>query len=44
MDTTVLYAQNRRTLNVSEKDARVRSPYNTLPDRRSAPGPIREPR
>ncbi|WP_066372485.1 endolytic transglycosylase MltG [Herbidospora mongoliensis] len=43
MDTTVLYAQNRRTLNVSEKDTQVRSPYNTYRIDGLPPGPISNP-
>ncbi|WP_061295340.1 endolytic transglycosylase MltG [Herbidospora cretacea] len=43
MDTTVLYAQNRRTLNVSEKDTQVRSPYNTYRIDGLPPGPIGNP-
>ncbi|WP_062357380.1 endolytic transglycosylase MltG [Herbidospora yilanensis] len=43
MDTTVLYAQNRRTLNVSEKDTKVASPYNTYRIDGLPPGPIGNP-
>ncbi|WP_327091712.1 endolytic transglycosylase MltG [Nonomuraea sp. NBC_01738] len=43
LDTTVLYAQSRRTLKVSEKDTRVRSPYNTYLRKGLPPGPIANP-
>ncbi|MEV4897918.1 endolytic transglycosylase MltG, partial [Nonomuraea sp. NPDC055795] len=43
LDTTVLYAQSRRTLKVSEKDTRVRSPYNTYLREGLPPGPISNP-
>lgn len=43
LDTTVLYAQRRRTLKVSEKDTRVGSPYNTYLRRGLPPGPISNP-
>lgn len=43
LDTTVLYAQGRRTLEVSEKDTEVRSPYNTYLKPGLPPGPIANP-
>lgn len=43
LDTTVLYAQDRRTLKVSEKDTTVRSPYNTYLRKGLPPGPIANP-
>lgn len=43
LDTTVLYAQNRRTLRVSEKDVKVKSPYNTYLRPGLPPGPIANP-
>ncbi|MEU8251715.1 endolytic transglycosylase MltG [Nonomuraea sp. NPDC048916] len=43
LDTTVLYAQDRRTLKVSESDTRIRSPYNTYLRRGLPPGPISSP-
>ncbi|MEV4377969.1 endolytic transglycosylase MltG [Streptosporangium sp. NPDC049644] len=43
LDTTVLYAQRRRTLEVSEKDTEVRSPYNTYRRPGLPPGPIANP-
>ncbi|MER5626851.1 endolytic transglycosylase MltG [Streptosporangium sp. NPDC002544] len=42
-DTTVLYAQGRRTLEVSEKDTEVRSPYNIYRRPGLPPGPIANP-
>lgn len=43
LDTTVLYAQRRHTLRVSERDTRVRSPYNTYLRPGLPPGPISNP-
>ncbi|WP_246268352.1 endolytic transglycosylase MltG [Nonomuraea typhae] len=43
MDSTVTYAQSRRTLKVSVKDTRVRSPYNTYLRAGLPPGPIANP-
>ncbi|WP_440104421.1 endolytic transglycosylase MltG [Streptosporangium sp. H16] len=43
LDTTVLYAQGRRTLEVSERDTEVRSPYNTYLKPGLPPGPIANP-
>ncbi|MER6831105.1 endolytic transglycosylase MltG [Streptosporangium sp. NPDC000563] len=43
MDTTVLYAQGRRTLEVSQRDTEVRSPYNTYLKPGLPPGPIANP-
>ncbi|MFJ2029709.1 endolytic transglycosylase MltG [Streptosporangium sp. NPDC087985] len=43
IDSTVLYAQNRRTLKVSEKDIKVQSPYNTYLRPGLPPGPIAHP-
>ncbi|WP_436756562.1 endolytic transglycosylase MltG [Streptosporangium sp. V21-05] len=43
LDTTVLYAQGRRTLEVSERDTEVRSPYNTYLRPGLPPGPIANP-
>jgi UPF0755 protein len=43
MDTTVLYAQNRRSLRVSEGDTKVDSPYNTYRRIGLPPGPIANP-
>ncbi|MER7134460.1 endolytic transglycosylase MltG [Streptosporangium saharense] len=43
LDTTVLYAQRRRSLMVSEKDTTVRSPYNTYLRPGLPPGPIASP-
>jgi UPF0755 protein len=43
MDTTVLYAQRRRSLRMSESDTRFASPYNTYRHRGLPPGPIANP-
>ncbi|MER5643804.1 endolytic transglycosylase MltG [Streptosporangium sp. NPDC002524] len=43
LDTTVLYAQGRRTLEVSDRDTEVRSPYNTYLKPGLPPGPIANP-
>lgn len=43
IDSTVLYAQSRRTLKVSIKDTKVRSPYNTYMRAGLPPGPISNP-
>ncbi|WP_326823616.1 endolytic transglycosylase MltG [Streptosporangium sp. NBC_01756] len=43
LDTTVLYAQKRRSLKVTEKDTRVKSPYNTYLRPGLPPGPIANP-
>lgn len=43
LDTTVLYAQRRRSLKVSEQDVKVRSPYNTYLGPGLPPGPIGNP-
>ncbi|WP_020547121.1 endolytic transglycosylase MltG [Nonomuraea coxensis] len=43
IDSTVLYAQKRRTLRVSEKDTKVDSPYNTYRRKGLPPGPIANP-
>ncbi|WP_343951370.1 endolytic transglycosylase MltG [Nonomuraea longicatena] len=43
IDSTVLYAQSRRTLKVSIKDTKVRSPYNTYMRAGLPPGPIANP-
>ncbi|MFG2072963.1 endolytic transglycosylase MltG [Nonomuraea maritima] len=43
IDSTVLYAQNRRTLKVSEKDTKVDSPYNTYRRKGLPVGPIANP-
>ncbi|MFB9680655.1 endolytic transglycosylase MltG [Streptosporangium vulgare] len=43
LDATVLYAQGRRTLEVSERDTEVRSPYNTYLKPGLPPGPIANP-
>ncbi|RFS81095.1 endolytic transglycosylase MltG [Actinomadura spongiicola] len=42
-DTTVLYALNRRTLTVTNKDLEVDSPYNTYRYKGLPPGPIASP-
>jgi UPF0755 protein len=43
IDSTVLYAQNRRTLRVTERDIKVDSPYNTYRHKGLPPGPIANP-
>ncbi|WP_308250883.1 endolytic transglycosylase MltG [Nonomuraea rhizosphaerae] len=43
LDTTVLYAQGRRTLKVTERDTKVSSPYNTYLRPGLPPGPIANP-
>ncbi|MFC7584045.1 endolytic transglycosylase MltG [Nonomuraea antimicrobica] len=43
IDSTVLYAQNRRTLKVTERDTKVNSSYNTYRHRGLPPGPIANP-
>ncbi|WP_245641973.1 endolytic transglycosylase MltG [Nonomuraea candida] len=43
IDSTVLYAQNRRTLKVTERDTKVDSPYNTYRHKGLPPGPIANP-
>lgn len=43
IDSTVLYAQNRRTLKVTESDTKVDSPYNTYRRKGLPPGPIANP-
>ncbi|WP_312024740.1 endolytic transglycosylase MltG [Nonomuraea sp. WAC 01424] len=43
LDTTVLYAQNRRSLKVTERDTKVNSPYNTYHRHGLPPGPIANP-
>ncbi|WP_226899810.1 endolytic transglycosylase MltG [Nonomuraea phyllanthi] len=43
IDSTVLYAQNRRTLRVTEKDTKIDSPYNTYRHKGLPPGPIANP-
>ncbi|MGW3345339.1 endolytic transglycosylase MltG [Nonomuraea rubra] len=43
IDSTVLYAQNRRTLKVTERDTKVNSPYNTYRHKGLPPGPIANP-
>ncbi|QXJ20076.1 endolytic transglycosylase MltG [Actinomadura graeca] len=42
-DTTVLYALNKRTLDVRERDLQVDSPYNTYKHKGLPPGPISNP-
>ncbi|GGO72478.1 endolytic transglycosylase MltG [Nonomuraea cavernae] len=43
LDTTVLYAQGRRTLKVSESDTKIDSPYNTYLHKGLPPGPVSSP-
>ncbi|MCK2216693.1 endolytic transglycosylase MltG [Actinomadura sp. ATCC 31491] len=43
LDSTVLYAQNRRTLKVTENDTKVDSPYNTYRRKGLPPAPISNP-
>jgi len=43
LDTTVLYAQGRRTLHVTENDTKVASPYNTYQVGGLPAGPISNP-
>ncbi|MEV0388339.1 endolytic transglycosylase MltG [Nonomuraea sp. NPDC050643] len=43
IDSTVLYAQGRRTLKVTESDTKVDSPFNTYRHRGLPPGPIANP-
>jgi UPF0755 protein len=43
MCSTVLYAQRRRTLRITERDTRVASPYNTYRHRGLPPGAISNP-
>ncbi|GAA3563226.1 hypothetical protein GCM10022419_049880 [Nonomuraea rosea] len=43
IDSTVLYAQKRRTLRVTEGDTKVDSPYNTYRHKGLPPGPIANP-
>ena len=43
IDSTVLYALNRRTLRVTESDTKVDSPYNTYRHKGLPPGPIANP-
>lgn len=43
IDSTVLYAQGKRTLKVTESDTKVRSPYNTYAHTGLPPGPIANP-
>lgn len=43
LDTTVLYAEHKRTLHVYNKDLQVKSPYNTYTHRGLPPGPICSP-
>ncbi|WP_037559883.1 endolytic transglycosylase MltG [Spirillospora albida] len=42
-DTTVLYALNKRTLDVRDRDLQVQSPYNTYKYKGLTPGPISNP-
>ncbi|WP_242911241.1 endolytic transglycosylase MltG [Actinomadura terrae] len=42
-DTTVLYALNKRTLDVRNRDLQVDSPYNTYKHKGLPPGPISNP-
>ncbi|MEV4109478.1 endolytic transglycosylase MltG [Nonomuraea sp. NPDC049695] len=43
IDSTVLYAQNRRSLRITESDTKVDSPYNTYRHKGLPPGPIANP-
>ncbi|MER6949923.1 endolytic transglycosylase MltG [Nonomuraea sp. NPDC000554] len=43
IDSTVLYAQGKRHLKVSERDTRIASPYNTYTRKGLPPGPISNP-
>ncbi|MEU7004398.1 endolytic transglycosylase MltG [Nonomuraea sp. NPDC046570] len=43
LDSTVLYAQGRHTLKVSDKDIKIGSPYNTYRYKGLPPGPIASP-
>jgi UPF0755 protein len=43
LDATVTYAQNKRSLRVTEKDTKVPSPYNTYLHKGLPPGPIANP-
>ncbi|MET7331331.1 endolytic transglycosylase MltG [Nonomuraea sp. NPDC005650] len=43
IDSTVLYAQNRRSLKITERDTKVASPYNTYQHKGLPPGPIANP-
>ncbi|WP_084957958.1 endolytic transglycosylase MltG [Thermoactinospora rubra] len=43
MCSTVLYAQRRHTLRLTEADTRIASPYNTYRHRGLPPGPIAHP-
>ncbi|MBT2229685.1 endolytic transglycosylase MltG [Nonomuraea sp. NEAU-A123] len=43
IDSTVLYAQGKRTPKVTESDTKVRSPYNTYAHTGLPPGPIANP-
>ncbi|MGW4964898.1 endolytic transglycosylase MltG [Nonomuraea sp. NPDC004186] len=43
IDSTVLYAQNRRSLKITERDTKVDSPYNTYQHKGLPPGPIANP-
>ncbi|MFF4621429.1 endolytic transglycosylase MltG [Nonomuraea jabiensis] len=43
IDSTVLYAQNRRSLKITERDTKVDSPYNTYRHKGLPPGPIANP-
>ena len=43
IDSTVLYAQGKRSPRVTERDTKVRSPYNTYAHTGLPPGPIANP-
>ena len=43
IDSTVLYAQGKRSPRVTERDTKVRSPYNTYAHTGLPPGPISNP-